>query len=386
MRRYLGCRPDRTERCQPSALTSSCVNIRSYIMHLRRRFINSLLHGISFCGLPAIFRRFHQQDYCILMLHGVTDRRSHAGIGNTGGLNIHVDDFEAICRLLASRYNVISLEEALHQIEHREPGRKGTVILTFDDGYRSNYEYAYPVLQRFDLHATIFVATDFVESGTFQWWDRLEYALGHTSLAEIRLDIGNTTFEAVLDSREARTRAFLALLALIKAGRQENIHETIGRVEAALSSSLLDRSETPAIYLPCSWDQLREMHQSDNITVGAHTHTHPILGRCREDTIRQELAICRDLLEANLGIAHPQFAYPNGGKGDHDDLTRQIVQEHGFRCALTTEIGFNRSGDDLFTLRRFGTGNSSHETDLVASGTLNVLLAINDLLFRRQAS
>lgn len=354
-------------------------------MSIRHKFMNSLLYGISAFHLSSILRSFRQQEYCILMLHGVTTSRSHPGIGNTEGLSIHIDDFEAICRLLSSRYHVISLEEALHQIEHRESGPKGAVILTFDDGYRSNYELAYPILQKYDLHATIFVATDFVESGTFQWWDRLEFALGHTSLAQLRLEIGNMTFDRTLDSREARTRAFVDLLPHIKAVPQESLEDTIATVEEALSISLLDCAEPPAIYLPCSWEHLREMHQSDHVTVGAHTHTHRILARCEEDTIRSELITCKDLLEQNIGISNPQFAYPNGGSGDHDALTRQIVKDLGFRCALTTQTGFNRAGDDLFTLRRYATGNSSHFVDVTASGTLDLLLAASDVLRRRTA-
>ena len=66
-----------------------------------------------------------------------------------------VDVFERQMRFVARRYKVVSLGRL---IEHLESGSPETVLaITFDDGYRDNYESALPILQRYGLKATIFL-------------------------------------------------------------------------------------------------------------------------------------------------------------------------------------------------------------------------------------
>lgn len=349
-------------------------------MFRRRDLIDTIIHGISLSRLPSLLRLFRQDEFCILMLHGLTAEREHAGIGNTEEIHIHVDDFDNICDLLAHNYRVISLDDAVDRMARREPCPGGAVILTFDDGYRSNYELAFPILQKYGLHGTIFVATDFVENGTWQWWDRMEFALGHTEREEIHLYFQGKEFRHPLQSQEQRVQAFLSLLPVIKRLPQETVRQSVGMIEEHLGVSLDECPAPPAMYQPASWDQLRELRESGLVAIGAHTHTHRILGRCNPETMRWELSTCRDLLSQRLGVTNPLFSYPNGHIGDHTGATKSLVQEMGFRCALTTETGFNRIDADPFTLRRFSTGNHRHYVDVTASGTMKMLLAVNNAL------
>ncbi len=41
----------------------------------------------------------------------------------------------------------------------KKTGQEKIVVLTFDDGYASNYHLAFPILKEFGLHATIFAST-----------------------------------------------------------------------------------------------------------------------------------------------------------------------------------------------------------------------------------
>lgn len=350
----------------------------------RRYLVDTIVRGISLTRLPAIMRRFRPDEFCILMLHGLTAHRTHQGIGNTEDIHIHVDDFREICNLLARHYRVISLDEAVDRLARREPCPRGAVILTFDDGYRSNYELAYPILKQYGLPGTIFVATDFVENGCWQWWDRLEYALGHTGRQAIDITFGGGQFRHPLRNNEERRNAFLHLLPFVKRLPQETVRQCVGMIEENLGLTLDTCPSPPSIYLPATWDHLREMRASSFVSIGAHTHTHRILGRCTEETVRWELSTCRELLDQRLGVTSPLFSYPNGHVGDHTDSTKAIVKELGFRCAVTTETGFNRIDADPFTLRRFSTGNDRHYVDVTASGTMKMLLALNNAVRLRR--
>jgi len=90
-------------------------------------------------------------------------------------------------------YEVISLDELVTGIRNKNFIPKNKVVITFDDGYRDNFEYAYPVLKKYGFTATVFVITDFVGTGTagkgkqFASWDEI------ISMSKDNLSIGSHT-------------------------------------------------------------------------------------------------------------------------------------------------------------------------------------------------
>jgi peptidoglycan/xylan/chitin deacetylase (PgdA/CDA1 family) len=101
--------------------------------------------------------------------------------------SVSPEDFEEQVRFLSQEYNVISLEELVACIT--DNGREippDSVVITFDDGFKDNYIYAYPVLRKYGVPATIFVITERLEpsgapqfaakdqtSGLYLSWDQV---------------------------------------------------------------------------------------------------------------------------------------------------------------------------------------------------------------------
>lgn len=70
--------------------------------------------------------------------------------------------FERHLAWLASSCQVIAFRDLL--VAARDPvDRRPAVALTFDDGYADNYEFAFPLLRKYQLHATIFVTAGLME-------------------------------------------------------------------------------------------------------------------------------------------------------------------------------------------------------------------------------
>lgn len=352
------------------------------------RPIDLVANTLSRSGITTILRQFKRNDFCVLMLHGVTDldAKDQPGIENTEGISIHVRDLEAIFKLLAGRYPVPSLDEVVTAMENQTPLPQNSVVLTFDDGYASDYELAFPLLKKYNLHGTIFASTDFVHNGASMWWDRMEFAIGHSEAERLSIIIGGDHIDRELGDRESRRELFLDLLPIIKKQPQERIYEEIGRIEEAVDCRLAEAENPPKIYRPMNWDQAREMIDSGLVTIGGHTHTHRIMGRCKLETARWELETSRQLLKENLGLENPLFSYTNGEVGDFTPETNAILKELGYRCALLTVNGFNRLDSDPFLLRRFSTRNSFRHVDAVASGALgSVFNVVNSIRGRKAA-
>lgn len=71
-------------------------------------------------------------------------------------------EFAAQMQFLADNdYKVITLAELVTRMKNKTP-LKGEVVITFDDGYKDNFTNAYPVLQKFNFPATIFITTDLI--------------------------------------------------------------------------------------------------------------------------------------------------------------------------------------------------------------------------------
>lgn len=96
-----------------------------------------------------------------------------------GRLVIGIDAFtEQMKYLKANGYRVVSVGEFVEWLNLRRQLPKKTVVLTFDDGYRSFKEYAYPVLKALRFTATLFVYTDYVGAGrnALGWEDLKAFA------------------------------------------------------------------------------------------------------------------------------------------------------------------------------------------------------------------
>ncbi len=320
-------------------------------------------------GMTALSRKFLSPGLSILMFHGLTKQR-HTGVENA--YNLHIDEtlFADLCRILSRDYNVISLAEAVKVISDQAPLPRNSVVLTFDDGYASNYHLAYPLLAQHQLPATIFVATDFVHNNVYLWPDRLEYALQNTTSVELALPFTKESQSFPIATISEKRHACDLVSQHLKSLPQENVYAAMEQIETHLGVSLNTAEHVPAIYQPLNWEQCREMLASQLITLGGHTHRHLILGRCTEATARAELTLNADLLAANTGVRPTLFAYPNGKPEDYNATTVQLLQELGYQGSVTTTHSFVQSADhpDVMALPRFGHSESAAQLDFVASG------------------
>lgn len=76
--------------------------------------------------------------------------------------------------LRKNNYNIIPLEKAIPYIQKKARPPARTIAITFDDGFQDNYQYAYPILKKYNILATIFVITNRVGNPGFLTWEELK--------------------------------------------------------------------------------------------------------------------------------------------------------------------------------------------------------------------
>src|SRR5262249_33776780 len=84
-----------------------------------------------------------------------------------------------------SRYEVVPLSVIVNCLAKGTPLPSQAAAITVDDGYCDFYEVAFPVLQKFNAPATVFVVADFLDGKQWIWTDRLRYLLRRAARSEL---------------------------------------------------------------------------------------------------------------------------------------------------------------------------------------------------------
>jgi len=107
----------------------------------------------------------------ILMYHSVNPK----SIPGMNLLIVKPETFERQMHFLKlHRYNVVPLEELANLIRDKKKIPLGTLAITFDDGFRDNYVYAFPILKKYNLPATIFVIIQEIGRPDRLTWAQIE--------------------------------------------------------------------------------------------------------------------------------------------------------------------------------------------------------------------
>jgi len=81
--------------------------------------------------------------------------------------------FERHLDLVGRHFRFVTLDEIGERLTSGEPFTERVAAVTFDDGYRDNYELAFPILQRKGIPAAVFVVTGLVGKPAWQTHDKL---------------------------------------------------------------------------------------------------------------------------------------------------------------------------------------------------------------------
>lgn len=259
--------------------------------------------------------------------------------------------FEHQIAFLARRYRCISMDELLEALLSGQPLPRNAAVVTFDDGYRDNYEVAYPILRRHRVPAIFYLATGALQGGEPLWPSEIR-CLVHVAGARIsgpfpagRYDLSSPAL------RERAARELKQWLVALPTWERQNAMRELRRRVATDPTFLRDGMMT--------WAQVREM-RAGGMLFGAHTVTHPLLPSIPLGEAREEIVGSKQALEAELGESALHFSYPNPASGVHwSPAVKQLVREAGFFTAVTSQSGYVKAGDDLLGLRRLRVGQSA---------------------------
>ncbi len=215
----------------------------------------------------------------------------HHVLPKAGFITSSIKQFDAQMRFLAENgYKTLTSEEFYLFKKKKLKIPNKSVMITFDDGWKDNYVYAYPILKKYNLKATLFIVTNWIEEASKK---KGEFDPGAINHGKCKTEIAVYPEKVVLN-----------------------------------------------------WKEIEEM--SDVFDYHSHTHTHRD-GYFKRCTWNEEFPLTKEVMKKRLGIDDKHLCWP---RGYYDEDLIEEAKRHGFEIFYTIERGLNRANRKLDHIKR----------------------------------
>lgn len=273
---------------------------------------------LTLTGIPWILRELtHRNKVTILLFHAPTQQLARKQL-----------------LILKKKYNIIPLSQYIDALENNTtkilPPK--SLVITYDDGVKENLLLK-EILEEHNIAITIFLCSSIVGSNRHYWWTALPEGTSSTDLE----NMSNDSRLAILENNK-----FLPT-------KDYDNRQALSKNEIDLLSPFVDFQ--------------------------SHTCFHPNLPQCTDDQSYTEIKHSKTELESKLAHKIYAIAFPNGAYSDREI---KFVQDAGYRCSLTTQIGFNSLTEDKFRLKRIDILDTANANEVIvkASGAWHLLKTV----------
>lgn len=251
---------------------------------------NLLDAGLSRSPVQPLFRWRASRRLAVLAYHGIEDP----------------ERFESHLEFLRRRAHPVSLDEVARAARGGSGLPPRACLITFDDGHRSVFEVALPMLGDRGLPAAAFVVGGLIDTDRPFWWQEVK------DLARA----GGTVSWLPLLGPEDLVRALKRVPDDRRLAAMEELRRTASRPAAPMEQLRPGELRTMA---------------SQGVDIGNHSLTHACLSQCTVEKVRHEVEGGHRALATALGDEPTSFAYPDGG---HDPRVASVLADLGYRTAF----------------------------------------------------
>jgi peptidoglycan/xylan/chitin deacetylase (PgdA/CDA1 family) len=245
----------------------------------------------------------------VLMYHRINDEVGQ----KLKGLSVSVSNFENQLLYYKSNFQILRLDEDWISL------KKTGIVITFDDGYTDNLINALPLLEKYQIPATIFVTTLNINTKNEFWWDRLVF------------DYSNCDESFYLPNQSGKisksNSSYTYITDYVHEMQNEDKEEWFLEFEKINRISFFPREE----YRSLTNLELKLLSEHPLITLGIHTHNHYSLGTLSYEEQKQEISFSIEKLKELTTKAIKYLALPHGS---YNQDTLKIAQELNLKGIL----------------------------------------------------
>ena len=296
----------------------------------------TFLHNAGILDMVDLYNRLMNKSIKILAYHRVMDIDEMTYNYDEELISASCSDFDWQMDYLNKNYNPISMQGVINCVIGNEEFPKKPIVVTFDDGFVDNYENAFPILKKYNVPATFFVSTGYINSNNIYWFDMIAYIIKARLIDVIPIPNMNGDLKIPTD-RDSRKRMLKEVLSYLKNVNDVEREFIIGEFRAGVSNKDIQKHFQSQ---SMTWEQLKEMSKN-NMDIQSHTVSHPILSQLSKDKIEAELINSKNEIENKIGTACNVLAYPSGKPSTFNSDVINIAQNSGYKMATAYVNGDN---------------------------------------------
>lgn len=284
----------------------------------------------------------------ILLYHRVEDLSEDVSL-----LSVSPCNFDDHMKYINENYDVLRLNDDFE--EWMKTAQRDAVIITFDDGYYDWYTKALPILGKYNIPATMFITTGYVDSDKEFWTENLHRALFEQKIFHEKFVLEDELVSGCWKtaSYEERYDLYKILRKIFQISSNDKRKEYEKKLLEWAGLTESGRENRKAL----TTQQIKRLSESPLIDVGVHTVTHASLRWQTIEEQKREIVDSKRALEDIIGQAITLFSYPFGTKGDFSDETIKILCDNGFEKAVVGYPGEINAQSDMYRLKRFTVRN-----------------------------
>ena len=304
-----------------------------------RKIIFPLVFGLK---LEKKLNKAKKNAVLNVMYHGVVSSSK-----NTIIRNITADKFEQHLQYFIENFEIVSLDEAMNRIYSKDrKSTKQTITLSFDDGYLNNLTVLLPILEKYNVPATVYVlghvANKKYENIKTVWSNYIDFLYQSNEIDELH---------RLLKCKNEERQDLNVYYDLVKKSSSEEMKELL--IQFSKSSIVKEKMKSfdEESYLLMNSEQLEQLSKSSLITIGSHAYWHCNLAEQSVEVQKKEMTNSKKELELIIREKVHSFSFPDGS---YTRFSLDIAKEVGYLDLWAVNYKFDEDRGDGRILDRFG--------------------------------
>ena len=313
--------------------------------------------ALFFLGLAPLVRWIGRRAPKILLYHDCADEETSytAGLECTTSVQRFAEHMEWLSR----NYRIVDVETI---VGGDAPER--AVAVTFDDGYASVYQNAFPALKKYRVPATVYLISSAVDNRTLVWVNELNWFLHRHGVQAVECVRDHFAVDGSATPDEIITFCRLHY-------RPEKMTALLEQLRRKFDKPVAEHAAEASLYL--TWNAIEEMTRA-GIEFGNHSRTHANMERLTEDEQREEIELAQAELSSKLPRVRA-FAHPFG---HHGPSTASLAANAGL--GSVAEVG---GANSPVSPLRLGRTHISNESVAGLFARMEVVEPIKEIIRRR---
>lgn len=286
----------------------------------------------------------------ILCYHGVFEGKNHK-IVNFNNKHIKKKVFDKQMKTLKEKYNPISITQVYNNLKKKIPFNKNDVCVTFDDGFKNNFDVATKILSKYKIPAIFYICPDIIDKQEMFWVDKIEATVSFCKKNKIKFEFKKKLYEFDISSIKLKINAIKKFKKVCKILRDKDKDQLIEKL--IKNTEVKPKSNMSRFYKVANWRQIKKASKNKLFKIGGHSFRHSILTNISVNDANKDISITKKMIFKNISYKVKHFSYPEGKT--NSQIIKLMKKNKILTCPLAHGI-YNNHNQDPYKLKRIMVG------------------------------